>query len=95
MLISLERFFYKAVLTGLVGIFFYFLIFSEIGFVRYLDSKRELDLKQNELVALRTEITNLEREIDDWQADSFYLEKIARQDLGMGRKGEVAYRVAK
>jgi len=92
MLVSLERFLYKVILAGLVVTFLYFLIFSEIGFVRYLDAKKQLDCKQHELVALTTEIKNLEQEIEDWKADSFYLEKIARQELGMGHKGEVVYR---
>ncbi|MCK4517393.1 septum formation initiator family protein [Candidatus Babeliales bacterium] len=90
--IQLDSFLYKTVLTVLVSVFFYFLIFSEIGFVRYLDAKKQFDCKQDELVALTTEIENLEQEIEDWKSDSFYLEKIARQELGMGRKGEVVYR---
>ena len=90
--IQLHNFLYQTVLICLVGIFLYFIFCGNVGVMRYLQAKQELDAKQRELVVLSGEVESLKQAIKDWQDDTFHCEKVARQDLGMGRKGELVYR---
>jgi len=66
-------------------------MWGEFGIAKHYGLQRELNDKKIELLALRDEVTGIEREIDRWKKDSFYLEKMAREELGLGGKGEVVY----
>jgi cell division protein FtsB len=70
-------------------------VFGERGIVhiwRLTEDKRKLDeanfLLQQENEALRTKIHRLRH-------DDLYLEKVAREELGLARPGEIVYRFAR
>jgi len=44
-----------------------------------------------EIVSLKKDITELEKQIEDWQSNDFYKEKYARERLQMAKKGEMIY----
>lgn len=71
----------------------YFLIFSNIGFVRYHNLKSEFDYKVKKLKIIENEIKHIEKEVDGWKNDSYYVEKMAREELGMGHPNEIIYRL--
>ena len=61
--------------------------FSKRGFYQHLRLVLEKEQLQKDVERLRREKTTLEMEIEKLQ-DSSYVEKIAREKYGMGRKNE-------
>ena len=56
--------------------------------VRVWQMQRELRALERNLDALRTEREKLTRTVDRLRHDPAYLEKLAREDMGMVREGE-------
>jgi len=69
----------------------YLFIPNYLTLVRYTEERETLNIRIEELEkeneTLRTEITKL-------KTDPLYIEKIAREQLGMIRQGEIIYRIA-
>ena len=67
------------------------LVTGEQGLPRYraLRAEREEVLRQNE--GLRHEVRTLAREVESLRADPRSMERIARDDLGMVRPGEILF----
>jgi cell division protein FtsB len=82
---------YKLVLFGFVFFCCSFFVFGEYGIVRHFSINKELYEKQRELSSLSDEIKALKQELVSWKTDPYYMEKIAREELGMGYKDEVVY----
>ena len=81
------------ILFILAGIFFLFTLVYLPGFTKYQDLKRrEVDLT-NEIDRLKNVTDHLTREEDLLSGDQDYLEKVARENLGRVRPGEVVYKV--
>lgn len=53
--------------------------------------KKETCALQRNVMQLHTEVDNLQKEIVSWDTDDFYKEKLARERLGMARKGEIIF----
>lgn len=66
----------------------YLYIFGTHG-MEELQKKRMIvtGLEKN-VVSLKKDIEQLEKEIHAWQTDDFYKEKVAREQLQMARKGD-------
>jgi cell division protein FtsB len=82
---------YKFALSGFGLFCCFFFIFGEYGIVRHFSVNKELHEKQRELSSLSDEIKALKQELLSWKADPYYMEKVAREELGMGYKDEVVY----
>jgi cell division protein FtsB len=67
------------------------LVLDDRGLPRYraLRDEREEVLRQNE--ALRHEVRTLAREVEALRVDPASMERIARDDLGMVRPGEILF----
>ena len=81
---------------GLVAILLFGLV-AFIGDLGLLDLWRiedESERLQARLVEVQEENRLLEREIRSLKNDPDYLERVARQELGMVREGEILYRFA-
>jgi cell division protein FtsB len=85
---------YRSLLVVMTLFFLYSIIWSDIGFIKYYSIKREIGVKRAEVGALRHERDEIRERIDAWKNSPFYLEKAAREDLGMGGKSEVVYLVS-
>ncbi|MBU4128816.1 septum formation initiator family protein [bacterium] len=77
-------------------------IFLLIFFLAYLFISGYLDLRkvgqrlariEEENKKLARENKRLEEEIKALEGDPFYIEKIAREELGMVKKGEIVYEI--
>ncbi len=68
-----------------------FEVFSEKGFTHYKKLKRELAALKKSNNAIEKDIFRLEREISDLRNDDFSLERVARDELGMIREGEIVF----
>ncbi len=54
-------------------------------------SRHRVDALRAEIARLQTENTHLRAEIDSVRKSTYAVERIAREDLGMSKKGEVVY----
>ncbi len=54
-------------------------------------SQQRVELLRTEIAGLRTENARLRAEIDSVCKSTYAVERIAREDLGMSKKGEVVY----
>ncbi len=70
--------------------------FAYLFFSGYLDLRKvgqRLAIMEEENKKLAQENKRLEEEIKALEGDPFYIEKIAREELGMVKKGEVVYEI--
>jgi cell division protein FtsB len=84
---------YKTIIIGFFVFASYFFVYGEFGIARYYDLKQEISVKKVALASLKKEILYVAQELRAWKSDPFYLEKMAREDLGMGYKNEFMYLV--
>ncbi len=88
----------KAV-TLLSGILtFVFLIsffFSDRGIAELQHARRRVGDLHADIVRLESENARLQAEIDSIRRSTYAVERIAREDLGMSKKGEVIYLMPK
>ena len=76
----------------LLGIFVLLIIFLP-GYSRLQQLKEKNRLLNEELGRLSRENEELARQVNRLEADPFYIEKKARDKMGIGKKGEVRYKV--
>lgn len=82
---------YQLVLGLFVSFSCYLFICGEFGIIKHYFVKKEVESKQRELLLLQNEIGEIQDDLHDWQHDPFYLEKMAREELGMGYRDEIVY----
>ena len=79
------------ILMGLASLVFYFSLTGTHGLL-YLDKlNNQLQRISSENKALEQEINVLEQNIHSINSEGFYLEKKAREELGLSKKGETIY----
>lgn len=69
----------------------YFLFSGKDGLIGIYGLHRETQAMQEEMEQLDKEIDSLRAEIRRLQSDTAYIEKIAREKLGMARENERVY----
>jgi len=80
----------------LVAILLLIFFFAYLLFSGYLDLRKvgqRLARIEEENKKLIQENKRLEEEIKALEGDPFYIEKIAREELGMVKKGEIVYEI--
>ncbi len=76
----------------LLGIFIILVIFLP-GYSKLQQLREQNRQLNNEIERLSGENEELERQIDKLETDPFYIEKKARDKMGIGKRGEVRYRI--
>ncbi len=66
-------------------------ILGEMGLVKYYRMKAQYNRLSDEIAQLSTDNTRLTREVRALRSDPAYLERIARDKLGLARPGEIVY----
>ena len=69
--------------------------FSDRGLPELQHARTRVSQLRKDITRLETENTRLRAEIDSVKKSSYAIERIAREDLGMSRKGEVVYMLPK
>jgi len=87
-----------SLIVTLVMIIYFFrtlyLIFgSRAGFFGYVANAREIKNYEKLITDLKIEIADLEKEKASINEDDFYLEKVARERLGLIKENETIYRI--
>jgi cell division protein FtsB len=81
-------------LSGVLTIVFLVsFVFSEEGIAELRQAQKRVDTLQSEIRQLDEENARLEAEIESLRESNFAVERIAREDLGMSKPGEIVYRV--
>lgn len=76
----------------LLGIFIVLLIFLP-GYSKLQELKAKNRSLLLQVEGLKEDNFNLTREIERLENDPFYIEKKAREKMGIGKKGEIKYKV--
>ena len=66
-------------------------VFSDRGIAELQQARRRVDELQTDIQKLQAENARLRGEIESAKNSSYAVEKIAREDLAMSKKGEVIY----
>jgi cell division protein FtsB len=66
-------------------------IFGEMGVVKYYRMKLHYGAVHEEITALRQANVQLSQEVRSLKTDAAYMERIARDKLGLARPGEIVY----
>lgn len=71
----------------------FFLLFWGVKSYYVIDkAQKELKKTEAKLIQLKLENKELKQQINNL-TDSFYLEKMAREKLGLAKKGEIVYKI--
>lgn len=82
------------IIIGVALLFFFILLhYSPYGYHNYLMVRDNLNQVNSEISELKAKNQELEEEIALLKNDSNYVEKIARQKLGMLKKNELVFEV--
>lgn len=76
----------------LTVVFLVSFVFSEEGIAELRQAQQRVETLQSDIRQLEQENARLEAEIENLRESSFAVERIAREDLGMSKPGEVVYR---
>jgi cell division protein FtsB len=66
-------------------------IFGEMGVVKYYRMRLHYGAVNEEIAALRQANVQVSQEVHSLKSDAAYLERIARDKLGLARPGEIVY----
>lgn len=66
-------------------------IFGDMGVVKYYRMKLHYGAVNEEIAALRRANVRLSQEVHSLKTDAAYMERIARDKLGLARPGEIVY----
>ncbi len=77
-------------LVCFVGLF----MFGPNGVAKISTMQQQNKQIEQEINEYKIELTQLEKQIDDWYQNSFLKEKIAREELQMARDGDEIYLVS-
>lgn len=85
----------RFLLPALLGLAVYYAVFGgEYSLLELRRARAEIQSQERELVALNQTLDSLRAWVDSLQNDSATLERLAREQFGMIREGEVLYRLA-
>ena len=66
-------------------------VFSDRGLAERQHARQRVDSLRSEIQQLQAENARLRGEIESVKKSTYAVERIAREDLGMSKKGEVVY----
>jgi cell division protein FtsB len=79
-------------LSGVLTVIFVIsFVFSDRGISELQRSRRRVDALRTDIRSLEMENARLRNDIESVKRSTFAVERIAREDLGMARKGETVY----
>jgi cell division protein FtsB len=89
----LKRYIGRGMLLGAFALIVYIFLFGDYGAYRIWKQKREITHLERTIHALYLKQEDLKREVELLQNDLEYIEKIAREDYGMIKEGELLYKI--
>ena len=80
-------------LIAAVGMVLFAILGGEYGTFDWLTLRRRLAVERAVVEALRAEVDSLERAAQSFEGSAAMQERVAREDFGMIREGEILYRL--
>lgn len=68
--------------------------FDEMGFPRYWQMRKQVSQLEDTIAGLKATNANLRMDVDRLRYDPERIEELAREELGLVRKGETVYQLA-
>ena len=87
----MKRYIIRIFFCAEIGCFFWMYVFGPQGVQVFKQLAEENTVVEEKIQALRADIAQLDRSITACKSDSFYKERIAREQLQMARKEDVLY----
>ncbi len=81
--------------TVLLVLFFITFVFSDRGISELQFSRKRVESLHADIKRLESDNARLRADIDSVKQSTYAVERIAREDLGMSKKGEVVYMLPK
>jgi len=91
--VSIKKVIGRGLLLGVVLFVVYIFLFGDYGAYRMWKQKREIAQLQRTIESLRLRREELKREISLLENDPEYTEKLAREEYGMVKRGEILYKI--
>ena len=84
----------KVIAVGIIGIIVVtMLIFGDMGLIKYFQLKKQSEQLRTEINSLINESKYLTDQIGKLENDMDYIERIAREEFRMAKKGEKVFRI--
>ena len=84
----------RFLLPALLGLAVYYAVFGgEYSLLELRRARAEIESQRSELASLSKTLDSLRARVDSLEHDSATLERLAREEFGMIRDGEVLYRL--
>ena len=84
----------RFLLPALLGLAVYYAVFGgEYSLLELRRARAEIESQRSELASLSKTLDSLRARVDSLEHDSATLERLAREEFGMIRPGEVLYRL--
>lgn len=83
----------RAVLIGGLLVLVYFFLFGDYGVQRIRKQRQEIVRLEQTVERLQQEQEELKKTIELLKTDPEYIEKIAREEYGLVKEGEIIYKV--
>ena len=92
---SLKIDFFKVLGFLFLGVILFLIIFFLFlpGYTKIKELREECNILSKSIEDTRKEIETLKTQIGSWDKDPFYLEKVARENLGLLKENEVAVKI--
>lgn len=90
---SIKKYIGRGLLLGTVLFLVYVFLFGDYGAYRIWKQKKEIARLQQTIEVLRLRQEELMKQIDLLQSDLEYIEKIAREEYGLVKEGEIIYKL--
>lgn len=87
-----SRWKYVALLVLIILVITYYTVFGKRGVLELRKLERTLEEARAKTEEVKSENERLKQEIQRLQSDEQYIEKLARQELGLARKDEMIYK---
>ncbi|MDR3646089.1 MAG: septum formation initiator family protein [Candidatus Babeliales bacterium] len=85
---NIKKLFLRAILFVEILIFGFTYLFGSNGLYYLKDLDKENHQLNNEVLNLKSEISSIESQINEWSTDPFYKEQLAREKLQLARENE-------
>jgi len=88
-----RRYLIRLAVFLLVAFVSYSFLGGEYGFLNLMRMERQRSLLEEEKRQLTAEIVNLEQKLERLQADTLYIQRLARENYGLAKDDEVIIRI--
>lgn len=67
------------------------MVFGEMGLIKYFHLKKAKSILQHEIADMDKDNKVMKTQVDALKSDPYYIEKKAREEFGMAKKGEYIF----